>query len=606
MLPGSSITRSEWRSKDVCGFNHLPIVLLLTGAAVEEKYGKTGLDESESESESDDETEDDEGVQATVKRDEEISNLLNAIRSKDPSLYDSERKWFEEENEEEENAESKPKEKPMTLKDYHRKNLLEGTHADGDDAEPYIQTYDEEQRALKDELLRGAKEASDDEDSDDDGFLKQKNVIKVDAAPQITHEDVERADEDPDAFMTKYLSSRAWIPTDKARFQPLESDDEEDDVRAEEFEHAWNMRFEDPETANEKLRTHSRTVTAEMSVRREKKSARQRAREAERERKEAEKREREEEKARLRKLKIDEMEEKVSKIKEAAGMSGKEFKIEEWARLLEADWDDDRWEKEMSKRFGNDYYEEREGRVDGSSDEEGSKKQRKPKKPKWDDDIDIGDLVPDFDAEDMDVALSDDEIQAESSKSSNKEAKKEKKHQARVERRKIEALVDANLDIDMINKSSEMPTSSKSKRAGFFRYRETSPTNFGLSALDILTASDSQLNTYAGLKKLAAYRDAKKKRKDKKKLNNWALRNWRRETFGTEEGPTAETFEKALMGDDPSRSGSKSKKRDRSVEAGDKADGKEANGNTNVIEGERRKKRRKQKKRKLEDVSLDD
>ncbi|KAF1816059.1 hypothetical protein P152DRAFT_408606 [Eremomyces bilateralis CBS 781.70] len=591
---------------------------------LEEKYGKGDLETSESESDSDDETEDDEGMAATVKRDAEISNLLNAIRSKDPSLYDEGRKWYEEEgNPDEANGtEAKLKEKSMSLKEYHRKNLLGGAQKDDDDTEPQIQTYDEEQQELKDDLIRGFKDAGNQEDSDsDDGFLKQKEVIKaVDSAPKITADDIEKADEDPEAFMSKYLSARAWVPTDKARFQPLESDDEEDDVRADEVEHAWNMRFEDPETANEKLRTHSRTVTAEMSVRREKLSSRRRAREAEKERKEADKQEREADKARLRKLKIDEMEEKVEKIREVAGLSGKEFHIEEWARILEADWDDDKWEKQMAKHFGSEYYDEREDRAEDFLDggiSGNDKKHRKLKKPKWDDDIDVGDLVPDFDANPAEaarIALSDeDETRPESSKDTNlKEAKKEKKHQARVERRKIEALVDANLDIDMLDNSAEVGTSSKSKGTGFFRYRETSPTAFGLSPLDILTASDAQLNTYAGLKKLAAFRDPKKKRKDKKALNNWALRNWRKETFGTDDAPTAERFQELLRGEQIGRAeekGSKSKKRSRPAETESKveskADDKGGNEQSNVVDGERKKKRRKQKKSKLEGVSLD-
>ncbi|KAG9626048.1 hypothetical protein KCU64_g18962, partial [Aureobasidium melanogenum] len=72
-----------------------------------------------------------------------------------------------------------------------------------------------------------------------------------------------------------------------------------------------------------------------------------------------------------------------------------------------------------------------------------------------------------------------------------------------------------------------------------FRYRETSPTSFGLTARDILFADDTALNEYAGLKKLATWRNEDKKKKDKKKLGKKArLRQWRKETFGNEEGFT--------------------------------------------------------------------
>jgi protein KRI1 len=51
-------------------------------------------------------------------------------------------------------------------------------------------------------------------------------------------------------------------------------------------------------------------------------------------------------------------------------------------------------------------------------------------------------------------------------------------------------------------------------------------------------APDSQLNQFAGLKKMASFRDPEKKRKDKKHLGKKArLRQWRKETFGNEDGP---------------------------------------------------------------------
>ncbi|KAK3083567.1 Kinetochore protein Spc24, partial [Teratosphaeriaceae sp. CCFEE 6253] len=54
----------------------------------------------------------------------------------------------------------------------------------------------------------------------------------------------------------------------------------------------------------------------------------------------------------------------------------------------------------MRKRFGEAYYEAEEG--DEAGQEVGGdvmEKKRKARKPKWDDDIDIKDLVPDFEDE---------------------------------------------------------------------------------------------------------------------------------------------------------------------------------------------------------------
>ncbi|KAF4301646.1 KRR1 interacting protein 1 subgroup [Botryosphaeria dothidea] len=289
------------------------------------------------------------------------------------------------------------------------------------------------------------------------------------------------------------------------------------------------MRFEDPATANEKLQTFARDAVAKTSVRREEKSSRQKQRDKERERKEAIKREREEEKARLRKLKIEEMEDKIKMIKEAAGLSGKEFNLDDWRDVLDADWDDDRWDQEMQKRFGDTYYAENDGVQSESSDiiPEFEDDEEKPAITLSDveDEEDGGVQLPNGDEEE-----SDEETTSKKKKKSKKD-EIETKRAARRERRIIESLVDQNIDVELAAKESE---SGPMK----FRYRETSPTTFGLTARDILLADDTQLNQFAGLKKLAAWRDPEKKKKDKKQLGKKArLRQWRKETFGDEEGP---------------------------------------------------------------------
>ncbi|EON63489.1 hypothetical protein W97_02717 [Coniosporium apollinis CBS 100218] len=550
---------------------------------LEEKHGKTSLAKEDDggasgsdESSSEDESEDDEGLLATEDLDAEISATLQAIRSKDPRVYDKSTTFYREEDDATEPANGEKKEKPMYLRDYHRKNLLEGNIDAEDENDVPPQTYAQEQEALRNSLVKEMHAAAEQDgqvssSDDDDGFLRKKQKPAKDTSvptatkktrPVITDTDVATAEKDPETFLSNFLQARAWVPDALSRFQPLESDDEEEERRAEEFEEAYNLRFENSEGANEKLMTHSRDAAAKYSVRRDELSGRKKVRETQRARREAEKAEREEEKARLRKLKIEELEERVGRIKEAAGLRGKSVQMDDWAKVLDEDWDDDRWDQEMKRRFGESYYAEGdEAGVSGvSSDEEGAvggKKKRKVKKPKWNDDIDIKDLVPDFsddDAAKPAFTLTDDEADVggpengqdasdidmdgvdEPSTSSKPRTKKDRlaakadaKRAARKERRIIETVVDQNLE-------ASLPQSSKNGAA--FRYRETSPTTFGLTPLDILLADDSQLNQYAGLKKMAAFRDQEKKRKDKKKLGKKArLRQWRKETFGNESEP---------------------------------------------------------------------
>lgn len=525
--------------------------------------------------ESTDESEDDDADLVTETLDAEILDTLQAIKRKDPRVYDANIKFyrdFEADEAQPDEAAQQKKEKPMYLQDYHRQNLLAGhTNGDEDDGEAPVRTYQDEQDRLKRELvgsMHANVESNGDveHESDEEDFLVAKSKPKHDTLPtisrpnksHITETDVAAADKDPETYLSNFMAARAWLPTDGSRFQAFDSDDSEDEKRADGFEEAYNLRFEDPQMANEKLLSFSRDV-GKYGVRRDEASGRKRIRERERERKEAEKREREEERARLRKLKIEEAEEKVEKIREAAGLRGKDVDLSQWKGVIEGEFDDEQWDREMKRRFGEQYYDEQEG---GHGSEEGADAgagKRKVKKPKWDDDIEIDDLVPDFEAEEdrpditlssddeaepeADAAASEEDVEAEASstkkKSSKKdrlEAKREAKRAARKQRMAIEEMVDATLPI------------TTTRAAPGFRYRETSPTNFGLSARDILFAEDTQLNEYAGLKKMAAWRDDGKKAKDRKKFSKKArLRQWRKETFGQVE-EVGGGFERVLGG----------------------------------------------------------
>jgi protein KRI1 len=566
---------------------------------VEEKYQKTakpangqyGDKYDEDSSSSDDEDEDDEGFLATEALDAEISATLQAIRSKDPRVYDEKVTFYApiEENDDE-NATHLKKEKPMYLSDYHRENLLKGDIGSDAEEEPAPRTFAEEQEYLKKSIVQEMHAAAEDsaDDDEDEGFLVPKS--KPQPSSQGIHPsragkvkvdlDVATADKNPETFLSNFMAARAWVPSDGARFQPLESDDDEEDERAEKFEAAYNLRFEDPKGSNEMLKSYARDIVAAKTVRREEPSGRRKQRDAQREKRDAEKLERDEERARLRRLKIEEMEEKLQKIKKAAGLKGKTLKDEEWTKFLDDGWDDEQWEAEMTKRFGDEYYAEQEASSDSSdmSDARGSKK-KKVKKPKWDDDIDIKDLIPEFeeeeasqkqpaftlsDSDSQDEAEDEDEDGAVPKKSkASKDRQQErqaKKKAARLERKKIEDLVDSRMELDV-------PT--KSKQPTKFRYRETSPTSFGLTPADILMAPDSQLNQFAGLKKMASFRDPEKKRKDKKHLGKKArLRQWRKETFGNEDGPKIIINADATEGDvggevDIVEGGRKKKKRSR-------------------------------------------
>ncbi|TKA30947.1 hypothetical protein B0A50_01915 [Salinomyces thailandicus] len=607
---------------------------------LEEKYsGKGDRDGDDDEDSEDDESEDDDAELATEQLDAEIMDTLQAIKQKDPRVYDNNVKFYREFDPEKEAKGGKErKEKPMYLQDYHRANLLAGAAEDADAeraAAKVPRTYQQEQDQMRKELVGGmhaaAKEGDtlDLDDGDADDFLVAKAKPKHDDLPaaatkqrkrkRITDDDIATANQDPENYLSNFMAARAWLPSDTSgagsRWQAFDSDDSDDERRADEFESAYNLRFEDPKTSNEKLQSFARDV-GKYGVRRDDKSGRAKAREREKEQKEAEKRVREEERARLRKLKIEEAEEKINRIREAAGLSGKEVDLEQWRHIIEGDFDDAQWDDEMQRRFGDQYYAKQEGKEDSDEemqDNSDGGKRNKVKKPKWNDDIDIHDLVPDFEDQDEkpDITLSDDddddddedqteggaplpasdvaaEAEDDSENASSKPEKKTKKDRlqeksnakrvARKQRMKIEEMVDASLPLS----HPAVASSSKNPVAGF-RYRETSPTSFGLSARDILFADDKQLNEFAGLKKYHGFREEEKKKRDHKKFSKKArLRKWRMDTFGGAEEPKG-GFERVLGA---------------GGEGDGSAQGREREEKGNVREGERKGKKRSGKGKK--------
>lgn len=511
---------------------------------------------------------------------------MAAIKNKDPRIYDKDAKFFKALDEDAPAPKDK-KDKPMTLHDYHRERYMAGdTGADDEAAAAAPRTFVQEQADLKKELLAEIKAEEGSDDEEDEDFIKSKpgqssrpaNDIhpsrKERIKPKAQDLDVSLADKDPDLYLSNFMASRAWATQDGSKWEAFESDDGEGNDDADEWETAYNLRFEDPAKSNEVLMSYSRKVVEARSVRREEPKGRKRQRELEKERKEEEKRQRHEERARLKRLKVEEAEDKLKKIKKAAGLKGKTLKDDEWMKLLEDAWENDKWEEEMNRRFGEQYYAELE--APDSDEEEGadgtSKKGKKPKKPKWDDDIDIKDIIPDFEDDEAQpkISLSDDDSEAgdepaqqddtaSDSDDASRPSKKRKttkalkserqtaKRASRQERSQIEALVESQMEL---NDPTVLAPSRKNQKqpatpgAAGFRYRETSPQTFGLTPRDILLApSDSALNEFVGLKKLATFRDREKKQKDKKRLGKKArLREWRREVFGREYEHTGPTF----------------------------------------------------------------
>ena len=398
------------------------------------------------------EDEDEFGEFADEVADEDILATINAIRSKDPRVYDGQTRFFRPAPESEAEGEDAKKEKqgkPIFLKDYHRENLLKRKNPaedEEDDGKP--KTYMAEQEALKRDLVWSMHNAAEGiaNSSEGDDFLTTKSAPAQDGAPPPP--DPKTANpENPDEYLKSFLASKAWLPKDrKDAYGPaMESDDSEEEEIAEQFEQGFNLRFEDPTKAAQ-LVGHARGAVKAMTARKDSMSSRRRARETKKLKKEEEWKEREIEKGRLRALKVEELMSKVKQIKEAAGLGDRDEDSESWKELLRGGFREDKWDEWMAKKFGDDYYGAEE------------KVQDVLEKPTWDDDdIEIGntDIEGGNGDRDMDIV---DHTDAEGGGPKDKrktrkdyeKEKREKKRRDREARKEVEKFVDENIDFDEV------------------------------------------------------------------------------------------------------------------------------------------------------------
>ena len=477
------------------------------------------IETASEDSSEEDEDEDEDGYLATETLNRQINTTLNAIKSKDPRVYDATTSFYNETRQERvRNVKSESNiEKPFYLSDYQRDAILRG--ADGT-TQSKNSAFTQQEEKLREEVARqmhqvvnqtGTDAQPSDRNEDSEDFLVKIAKTKSDHDHQdehscLTRADVDMADRDPDAFLSKFLSSRAWVPTPATQLHAFISDDDEEEDQAEEYEATYNLRFEDPEKANQKLVSHSRQIAASSSVRKAQTNKRKRARQEAGSQKSERRVAEENDRARLRDLRAEEMTRRLAEIQEAYGLQGTTFNSDEWVQILTQDWDDQQWESFMKGKFGEQHYTVIKSQQGASSHEPFS---TAPRKPKWENDIDISDILS-------------------GGKINNANASDVRvRSNTRLGRQEVAYAVDRTVKMDLA-------TEAFSNRPGQFRYRETSPTTFGLTPNDILFASDSQLNQYVGLKKLAPFRETISKRRDKKRLEKKArLRQWRADTFGT-------------------------------------------------------------------------
>ncbi|MBW0523322.1 hypothetical protein O181_063037 [Austropuccinia psidii MF-1] len=557
-----------------------------------DKYGE---DFEPSESEEDFSSEDSDAEFLTPEVDAAILKTLARIKKADSKLYEGQDDVFQETQNSIGRAEktnttlpSSRHQKPMHLRDYHRKALLAHGGRDldgGDDPNLRLPTAAEEAEALREETKRAFHALDNAEEESDAGWgemddlliprEKQPGELETEEhnyqsflLEQVGSEDIQLAlrmspnrqtecdpDQADETFLQNYLLGRGWIdkeakkiPSYKELVQPkikskstsqsdeiagktvidedFDEEDEEFVEKAEEFETKYNFRFED---ANPTISTHARDMGD--SVRR-KDESRKLNREAVKSRKEEEKQQRMEELQRLKQLKKKEIIEKLDVIRKNAGDVGCNLSD----LNLDSDFDPEGHDQQMQKVFDNEFY--------NKTDPDG--------KPVWDDEIEIDDVIlsghgdhkttdfrPGGDAYDPSVP----------SKKASKRDKREKRKQKKRHRVEDDK---SNPELLLEHSAAEDPHAEGKEKTLLealeeyhqldcedmigdlptrFKYTKVEPNNL-LTPNQILMATDKELGEIIGLKKLAPYwsapdeKLANRKRKLKELREKLKDRSW--------------------------------------------------------------------------------
>ncbi|XP_056263536.1 protein KRI1 homolog [Pseudoliparis swirei] len=380
---------------------------------LKDRYG----DEESSESSSGDSE-----VELDPEVERDFYRTLSLLKKKDPKIYQADAKFYSENAStgDEKPSTSKKVEKPMYLRDYERKVILEkeGKFEDEDDSDDEEEaarrleraaspSYIQEQRELKDGFRKfiqdsedeGEEEAS--EGAGQSGFLTRRIKTREETDKEEEdyvdwlkgHTDLEGPEEvkdmkylrdywnDPalderERFLRDYFLNKGYLDKDAEggndripTYEEVLQDDVEDSAeegetfleQQEDFERKYNFRYEEPDS--QKIKTYPRSIATSV---RSKDERRKLKRDEVKERKDKEKEQKRENLKQLKNLKRNEIMEKLKKLQELTGNEQLAFDQTD----LEGEFDPQQHDQLMQKFFGNEYYGREEEEKPQFDDEE--------------------------------------------------------------------------------------------------------------------------------------------------------------------------------------------------------------------------------------------
>jgi protein KRI1 len=489
---------------------------------------------SDDDSSSDDESEDEDGELLTPGIDVSILKTINALRNKDESIYNPDSKFFDDSTAD---VSSSSKEKSghvkKHFKDVLREQILdqieeeEGrkltNNSNLDEPKDRLE-YDAEQKDLRSAFLE-----NDDDDADEDDIL----VVKTKAQP-VSNDELEKEYEtmrksnikgslkdphgeveDGDRFLLDFLKNKKWVDKDDDDDamndndddnEPQQRDNDDDSIddvhRADDFESKYNFRFEEAQSqiksgADYSVMAYARSGT--MDTLRRKDDTRRTKRLDRQERKAAERKIKEEQLRRLKNAKREEMEMKLKEIKKVMG-AVQDVDEDAMMKLMEGDYDPEKFEKLMQDQYGDDFYEEEEKQWKSDGDVRDSLLQDEDgNQLVGEDDADGGLYDNQEDEQEEAAEEGEEEYYSEDEETGGDDPDELPPAESKLEQRLQTKLQEELYKLDYEDIVAGMPTR--------FKYRKVEKNSFGLSTHEILLARDSTLKNFVSLKKIAPYRD---------------------------------------------------------------------------------------------------
>ncbi|KAM4037155.1 LOW QUALITY PROTEIN: protein KRI1 homolog [Anomaloglossus baeobatrachus] len=372
---------------------------------LKDRYGDTRADGSGS---SDSDSEDD--LEIDPQLDKDFYRTLSLLKKKDPIIYKEDVTFYKEADPSASNQSKSSKEKPMFLKDYERKVILEkaGKYEDdesSDEDDQFLQdqrarspTYMEEQRQIRESFRQFVEDSENDEedetaanlltkrtktkreqDQEDEEYIAwlrgQKNIENLDDVKEMNHLKEYWSNptlDEGEKFLRDYILNKEYKDEESEKEEEEEDEEEEEEKKEcppaldeglhisdsedegelflkkqEDFERKYNFRYEEPDS--DLIKSFPRTIA--QSVRR-KDDRRKRKREEIKERKKKGKEKIQEELKQLKNLKRKELQGRLQRLRELS--ADQHFAVTE--EDLMDDFDPVKHDEIMQKCFGDDYY----------------------------------------------------------------------------------------------------------------------------------------------------------------------------------------------------------------------------------------------------------